>query len=94
MNWASLFGREPRCAECGQRAMHWPGCSHGVPVVSDELERQMTAWEARERLASTDPALVEALVKLGDEYGPTGVARAAADIVADMRGPTCSPEGP
>lgn len=38
-------------------------------------------WRAREQLAETSPALIDALVKLGDEYGPTGVVKVAQLII-------------
>jgi hypothetical protein len=43
--------------------------------------KNSATWIARERLAETSPELVEALVRLGDEYGPTGVADVAQLIV-------------
>ncbi len=43
--------------------------------------KNSATWIARARLAETAPELVAALVKLGDEYGPTGVADVAQLIV-------------
>jgi len=43
--------------------------------------KNSATWIARARLAETSPELVAALVKLGDEYGPSGVAEVAQLIV-------------
>jgi len=47
-------------------------------------------WDARERLATTDPALTAALIELGDRYGPTGVAIAARDLVDGWTVESCT----
>lgn len=35
------FASEPRCTECGQRAIHWPGCPK-APVERKPRERRAT----------------------------------------------------
>lgn len=39
-------------------------------------------WAARERLATTSPDLIAAIVALADEYGMRGVLQTAEDIMA------------
>lgn len=62
------------------RRTHEPAIGRAIPEPRTPLDTNGAS------LRDTEPRLLLALVELGDEYGPLGVARSAIQVMADVDG--------